>query len=172
MGIGVGRARAARESAEAAADETDIREIDVAVDDVGDRVTDGFAPHLISGSNQGLQCRAGYRRKPQGLLERKFGPFSRDRKKLVDFGRAGIGRRLRVDLRGALRHRRVVEGGSDVRLRFQPRMYPIRAPRGSPSPSRTNSSPTRGEWQTARLTKHSHEALYSEGSHCSISMNT
>src|SRR5579862_6258103 len=169
MRVGVGSARPTRKSAETAADEADIGEIDISIDDVGDRVTYGFAPHLTSGSNQGLQRRTGCRRKPQGLLERKFDSFSCDSKKLVDFGRPSIGRRLRLELRGVLRHRRVVGGGNDVRLRFQPRMYPIRAPRGSLSPSRTNSSPSHGKWRAARLTKHLHEALYSGSSHCSIS---
>ena len=42
-----GFARAAAEGAEFASDKTDIREIDVAIDDVGDEVADEIAPESV-----------------------------------------------------------------------------------------------------------------------------
>src|SRR5580698_1476447 len=50
MRIGVGGSGAARETAEATADEADIGEIDVAVDDVSDCVADGFVAQRACGS--------------------------------------------------------------------------------------------------------------------------
>src|ERR1700719_603094 len=50
--VGVRLARAAAEGAEFAADETDISEIDVAVDNVGDDVSDDLATQSVSRDEQ------------------------------------------------------------------------------------------------------------------------
>ena len=52
MKIGVGLARPAAERAKLAADETDVREIDVAVDHVADDVADQIAPQRVGGHQQ------------------------------------------------------------------------------------------------------------------------
>ena len=48
-------ARRAAEGAKPAADETDVREVDVAVDDVSDHITDALAPHAVCRKHQRFQ---------------------------------------------------------------------------------------------------------------------
>ncbi len=56
--VGIRRAGPSAKAAEAAADKTDIRKVDVAIYDVGDGLTYGFAPQRIGDSYQGFQLRA------------------------------------------------------------------------------------------------------------------
>src|SRR5882724_2085682 len=56
--IGIGSAGAAAKSAKTATHEAYIREIDVAIDDVGDRIADGFSPQLVRDGQQGFQSYA------------------------------------------------------------------------------------------------------------------
>ena len=56
--VGIGLARPAAEGAEFAADETDVREIDVAVHDVGDNIANEIAAERVGGDQQGNQVRA------------------------------------------------------------------------------------------------------------------
>src|SRR5262249_17321199 len=66
--VGVGGLRSAAESAETAADKADVGEVDVAVDDVGDAFTDGFAAQMIRRSYHGLQARTFRSRQRQAPL--------------------------------------------------------------------------------------------------------
>jgi hypothetical protein len=58
MKVRVGFARTTAEGAELASDETDIREIDVAIDHVGDEVADEIAPEGVGGYEKGEQVGA------------------------------------------------------------------------------------------------------------------
>src|SRR5712692_11002692 len=53
--VGVRRGGATSKSAKTAAHKTDIGEINVAVEDVGDRFSDGFAPQMIRDGYQRVQ---------------------------------------------------------------------------------------------------------------------
>jgi hypothetical protein len=72
MEIRIRRARAAGKTAEAAADKTNVGEINVAVHDVGDGVADGFAPQSVGCDNQRIKRRTFGCRQLQRLLETEF----------------------------------------------------------------------------------------------------
>ena len=60
MKVSVILARRPAKSAEVAPDETDIREVDVAIDDIGDHVADSLAAQLIGGTPPGSLITAFY----------------------------------------------------------------------------------------------------------------
>src|SRR5207245_7961010 len=66
---GVRRSGATSKSTETAAHETDIGEVNVAVDDVGDRLSHGFVPQMIRNGHQRVQSRTFRGREPQALLK-------------------------------------------------------------------------------------------------------
>src|SRR5712692_6897491 len=67
--IGVRRSGATYKSAKTATHETDVGEINVAVDDVGDCFSHGFAPQMIRDGDQRVQSRTFRGREPQALLK-------------------------------------------------------------------------------------------------------
>ncbi len=73
----VGLARAAAEGAELASDKTDVGEIDVAVDDVGDDVAGEFGAQYVGGGEQAEQIVAFGVGERVGLFEREVGAVLR-----------------------------------------------------------------------------------------------
>ncbi len=71
-GVRIGGAGPSPKPAEAAPDETHIREVDVPVYDVGDRLAHGFAPQRIGHRNQSIEGRALHGCELQTLLEGQF----------------------------------------------------------------------------------------------------
>src|SRR5207302_2760071 len=69
--VGIGGLRPAAKSAKAAANEANVGEINVAVDDVSDGLAGGLAPQIIRDSHQRLQASSFGSRQLQSLLERK-----------------------------------------------------------------------------------------------------
>ena len=81
MKIGVGLARSAAEGAKLAAHETDVREIDIAIDHVADDVADQVAPQRVGGHQQCEQVASQFARRsspghsalrPSGMLRLAF----------------------------------------------------------------------------------------------------
>src|SRR6266403_298928 len=107
MKIGVRRARSTREAAETTANEADVGEIDVAVDDVGDDVAHSFAPQGISHCDQGMQCGALGGGKAHGLLERKLNPIAGGGETIAHLGAS---KRGKVPGLCCSAHRRVASG--------------------------------------------------------------
>src|SRR5262249_144943 len=70
--IGIRGGWTTAEAAKTAAYKADIREINVAIDDVGDRFPDRFAPQIVRDRDKRLQSVAVGSRKFQSLLKRKF----------------------------------------------------------------------------------------------------
>ena len=70
--ISVLLARRAAEGAEATPDETDISEVDVAIDNVGDHIADAFAAHQVGSEDQGLHLVAASASKRQPFVEVKL----------------------------------------------------------------------------------------------------
>ena len=54
MKVRIRLARRAAEGAEAATDEADVREVDVAVDDVSNHLADALAAYAVGGKHQGF----------------------------------------------------------------------------------------------------------------------
>ena len=69
--VAVGFARAAAEGAEFAADKTDVGEIHVAIDDIGDEIADKVAAQHVGGHKQGKQVVAFCVRQQQALFARE-----------------------------------------------------------------------------------------------------
>ena len=63
----------AAKSAKAAADKADVGEIDVAIDDVGDGVTDGFAAETVSRGDESVEGWTFSGGEAEGLIESRFG---------------------------------------------------------------------------------------------------
>ena len=70
--VGISSLHAAAKSTKTATDKTDVGEIDVAVDDVSDGLTDGFTAQMICGGDQSLQIRTFHDRQAQALLKGKL----------------------------------------------------------------------------------------------------
>ena len=104
--VRIGVVAALREGAEAAPHVTDVREVDVAVDDVRDDVADGVAPHVVGD--------------PAQLLERVPLGFEQRQRFLLGEDRTAIGaRKRRVHLaRVSRRPRR--PGARDIDLQRIP----------------------------------------------------
>ena len=72
MEVSILLARRAAEGAEAAPYKADIGEVDVSIDDVGDHLTNAFAPDAIGGKNQRFQVSAAGLCKQQSFVKAKF----------------------------------------------------------------------------------------------------
>src|SRR5581483_1500969 len=77
MKVGVRLARRAAEGAEATADEADVGEVDVAVDDISDRVADAMAADVIGGEHQGFQLASARLRQSHAVVKIQFAPTER-----------------------------------------------------------------------------------------------
>ena len=75
--ICIGCIRPARESAESAADHADIREIYVAIDDVGDGIADLPATKFVGRGNERREIIAVCPREKQPVIEAEFAAFKR-----------------------------------------------------------------------------------------------
>src|SRR5215469_17744053 len=87
--VSIGGLRSAPKSAKAAANEANVGEINVAVDNVSDGLTHGFATQMIGDLYQGLQINTLRARKAQTLLEAKFLTAQNRFKRIPRRGRAG-----------------------------------------------------------------------------------
>src|SRR5437867_2263754 len=77
MEVSVLLARRAAKGTEAAPDETDISEVYVAIDNVGDHVSDAFAAHQIGGEHERFHLVAASTSQRQPLVEVKLGAGKR-----------------------------------------------------------------------------------------------
>ena len=89
MVVGVGFPFLALEAAELAADEADIGEVDVAIDDVGDFFADVLGAREVGGLDHGAQIVAGRRINRQALVGREFLAVE-----TLEQHRAHVGRRV------------------------------------------------------------------------------
>src|SRR5260370_27329154 len=95
--VGVGGAGSATKTAETATDETDVREVDVAIHDVGDGVTYGVSPQAIGDGHEGFPRGTFCGRQKQRLFKRQFRALSCGVENLTNFRGAVFRRRQRTD---------------------------------------------------------------------------